>query len=93
MFYVNNLKCIIDSKNTCSVSNPTVWLKLVPIKVTSFILKTCIDHIPNALALNRKGINIGAIACHFCPTSIESSEHLLVGCVYVMNFVLGLEMV
>ncbi|CAI9297238.1 unnamed protein product [Lactuca saligna] len=74
---------LFDYKVTCSVNNPTVWLKLVQIKTTSIIWRSCMDHIPTVFALTRRGVNLGTTACHFCPTGTESTEHLLVGYVYV----------
>ncbi|KAL4582264.1 hypothetical protein LXL04_006808 [Taraxacum kok-saghyz] len=45
-FYVCNLKHMIDSKITCCASNPTIWIKSFPIKVTEFIWRACMDRIP-----------------------------------------------
>lgn len=36
-FLVSDLRGLIDRKLTISVSNPTVWLQLVPIKCIGFI--------------------------------------------------------
>lgn len=34
LFYVHDLRIFINSKVTCPISNPTVWIHVVPLKVT-----------------------------------------------------------
>ena len=79
-FYVHDFRALIDSKLTVPLYNPTVWLKLVPIKVTIFVWRTCIDRIPSAMALVQRGINVPNKACQFCVAENEETDHFLVGC-------------
>lgn len=87
-FYVNNLRCLIDSKLTCVVSNPTSWLTVVPLKVTCFIWRACLDRIPTAIALMHRGVNIPSDSCHLCPGGTDSSDHILYGCPFTREVLL-----
>lgn len=48
-FYVSDVQTLIDSKMVISSPNPTVWLKLAPVKVICFVWRACVSRIPSAM--------------------------------------------
>ena len=54
VFYVDYLRRKIDSELTRFSAIPLVWIKIVPIKVITFIWRACLDRIPIALPLGPK---------------------------------------
>lgn len=80
-FYVHDLRCLIDSKLIVGVKNPTVWFKLVPLNVISFLWRASMDHIPSAVVLSRRGINTPSTSSCLFPNGDDSTDHLLVNCV------------
>ncbi|KAL4585058.1 hypothetical protein LXL04_009671 [Taraxacum kok-saghyz] len=52
IFYVKDLRELIDSVMTVPVANPTVWSRLVPLKVIGFVWHTCLDWLPTTKALS-----------------------------------------
>ncbi|KAL4567347.1 hypothetical protein LXL04_022930 [Taraxacum kok-saghyz] len=79
-FLVQHVRNLIDSKVTIPKPNPTVWLKLAPIKVIFFVWRACIDRIPSAVALAGRGIAVPNSSCHLCSNGIDDTNHFLVGC-------------
>lgn len=80
-FYVCKLRYLINPKLTISASNPTIWS--VPLKVTSFIWRACMDRIPFSLAVIPHGVNITSSSCALCPNEFDSCDHLLVSGPYI----------
>lgn len=70
-FYVCNLRSLIDSKVTNHFDNPTIWFRLTPLKVIDFVWCACMDQIPSALALSRRGIPISSLNCLFCSIGLD----------------------
>ena len=73
-FYVHDIRKLVDSKITAGLTNPTIWLSLVPIKVNCFVWRASIDRIPSAIALARRGINMNTTTCRLCPNGIEEVD-------------------
>nr|KAJ0219279.1 hypothetical protein LSAT_V11C300128180 [Lactuca sativa] len=71
IFYVNNLRQIINSKLTRGMDNPTILLKLIPHKF-----------IPTATAPVQRGVSIHNTSCNRCHNVIDAYDHILVGCSY-----------
>ncbi|KAL4592668.1 hypothetical protein LXL04_005671 [Taraxacum kok-saghyz] len=80
VFQVRELRALIDARTCVSCTNPIVWLHLVPLKVSCFVWRACLNWIPTVNELVIRGINILDRRCRFCMTETEDSNHLLVGC-------------
>nr|KAJ0214496.1 hypothetical protein LSAT_V11C400197810 [Lactuca sativa] len=65
--------------------NPTKWIRLVPLKVMVFVWHACIDRIPSAVALSRRGISLPSIACQIFISGIDEADHFLVGCPFAKD--------
>lgn len=82
-FYVSDLWHLVDSKITCTVVNPTIWLKSTPFKVIMFIWRVCLDHIPSSSTLIHRGVNITFSFAVLCPNGVDSYNHIFASCPYV----------
>ena len=91
IFHVKDLRQLIDSIVTTSSVNPTIWFRLVPIKFISVIWRVCIDCIPTATALIKQGMHMSNVSHHLCNNEIDESNHLLVGCPFVIE-VMGVDL-
>lgn len=87
-FYVCKLRYLINPKLTISASNPTIWS--VPLKVTSFIWRACMDRIPFSLAVIPHGVNITSSSCALCPNEFDSCDHLLVSGPYIRQILVSI---
>jgi len=78
-FYVHDLRAIIDSVITCSSPNPTIWLSIIPIKVMVFVWRACLDRIPTASNLVKRGVVVPTF-CTLCDVGEDTTDHSLVSC-------------
>ncbi|KAL4588641.1 hypothetical protein LXL04_001533 [Taraxacum kok-saghyz] len=80
-FHVADLRGCIDGKITTPMANAVVWIHLVPLKVMCFIWRTCINRIPTATELSRRGILVNLTGCPLCMEDVaEEMDHLFLGC-------------
>ncbi|XP_023761636.1 uncharacterized protein LOC111910077 [Lactuca sativa] len=84
-FYVKDLRALIDNKLTTPVDNPTLWIKIVPLKVIGFVWCTFMDRIPTTVALSCRGIQPASISCPFCDYGRDDTYHILLGCDVVLE--------
>ena len=84
-FYVNHLRNLIDSRFTAQVANLTIWVHLAPIKVSGFIWRACLDWIPSAATLSRRGVSISFSNCQFGLTGLDDTYHIFVGCPFAKD--------
>lgn len=82
-FVVCAVRRFLDLRLTIPVVNPTVWINLVPLKVSCFVWRACMGRIPSASALSRRGIRIENSSCSFCHLGIDDADHSLVCCPFV----------
>lgn len=80
VFHVRELRCLIDSKITSPMVNPTVWFHIPPLKVICFVWRACIDRIPTVMALFKRGVRVGTNSCHLCSSGVDDTDHLFTGC-------------
>lgn len=76
-FYVHDLRSVIEDLNALVVYNPTVWPKIVPLKVSNFVWHVCI---PTAMGLARRGINGVSTSCLLCNVGSDEMNHILLHC-------------
>ncbi|CAI9276597.1 unnamed protein product [Lactuca saligna] len=79
-FYVHDLRSVIEDLNAPVVYNPTVWPKIVPLKVSIFVWRACMDRIPTAMALARRGVNGMSTSCLLCNVGSDETNHILLHC-------------
>ena len=79
-FTVHDLRHYIDKKLTTPAPNPTIWIQIVPLKVTCFVWRACLGRIPTASALSIRGIHLNSSDCVLCPNGIDEVNHILVNC-------------
>lgn len=82
-FYVHDLWILFYFKLTVLLRNPTIWLKVVPVKVISFVWRTCLDRIPSAVVLSHRSISVSNCSCQVCDVSINDTNHILLDCPFV----------
>lgn len=70
----------VDLYPSCSLCPRVLWLKTIPIKVTCFIWRASMGHIPSVMALKSRGVSIDFDICGYCNEIVEDSDHILVGC-------------
>nr|KAJ0194475.1 hypothetical protein LSAT_V11C800390950 [Lactuca sativa] len=80
VFHVRELRCLIDSKITSPMVNPTVWFHIPPVKVICFVWRACIDRIPTMMALSKRGVRVETNSCHLCSSGVDDTDHLFMGC-------------
>lgn len=56
IFCVCLLRRLIDTRLSSSIINPTIFIKLVPIKVVCFVWHAYMGHIPTVSTLVRRGV-------------------------------------
>lgn len=86
-YCMHYLRALIDSKLAVSVNNPTVWIKMVPLKVSSFVWCVCMNLIPSVDSLARRGITITSSSCHMFTFPLDETNHILVTCPLVKEVV------
>nr|GEV27386.1 reverse transcriptase domain-containing protein [Tanacetum cinerariifolium] len=70
----------IDDLLLPTVSSPTRWVKVVPIKINIFAWKIYLDKLPTRLNISLRGIDIPSIICPNCSLAGESCSHLFFSC-------------
>ncbi|GJZ04885.1 RNA-directed DNA polymerase, eukaryota, reverse transcriptase zinc-binding domain protein [Tanacetum coccineum] len=66
------------SNNT--LSNPTRWNKILPLKINIFSWRTSNTRLPTRLNLDIRGVDLHTIRCPICDDALESEEQLFVYC-------------
>ena len=80
-FHVADLRGIIDDKITSPMVNAVVWNRIVPLKVMCFMWRTCINRIPTAMELCKRGIMVNLSRCALClEGAAEETDHHFLGC-------------
>ncbi|GJS24354.1 RNA-directed DNA polymerase, eukaryota [Tanacetum coccineum] len=79
-YSVSSARTYIDDLLLPTISSPTRWAKVVPIKINIFGWKVCLDKLPTRLNLSLRGIDIPSIVCPNCSLADESCSHLFFSC-------------
>ncbi|CAI9285230.1 unnamed protein product [Lactuca saligna] len=83
MGIVDLLRSKIENKTNINESEPRIsWVKLVPIKVSTFIWRANMGSIPSAIELSRRGMMLSSTYCSLCISGEESCDYLLIKCPY-----------
>ncbi|XP_071705420.1 uncharacterized protein [Rutidosis leptorrhynchoides] len=80
VFNVNQTRKHIDAvvlPNTCI---PTIWCKLVPLKINVFVCRMALNRLPSRVNLSSRGIEIQDIGCALCDWNVETIDHVLFSC-------------
>ncbi|KAK1429467.1 hypothetical protein QVD17_11676 [Tagetes erecta] len=81
-YTIKSLKKTLELNRIPADPNPMKWANGVPLKVKGFIWKARLDRIPTKVALTSRGVQVGSEECSFCFGNYESSEHLLLHCLF-----------
>ncbi|GJZ10117.1 RNA-directed DNA polymerase, eukaryota [Tanacetum coccineum] len=79
-FTVKSVRNYIDDILLPTVSTPTRWVKVMPIKVNIFAWRVWLDNLPTRFNLSFKGLEISSIICPCCNTAAETTSHLFFSC-------------
>ncbi|CAH1427794.1 unnamed protein product [Lactuca virosa] len=83
IYNVASLRVKLGHKLLTSTSQIHIkWSKLIPIKVSSFVWRAVLRHIPSAEALGHRGIKLDSTLCGSCINGSETADHIIVGCPY-----------
>lgn len=77
-FFVRDLQVRIDNSVTTPVIIPTVQTKIVPLKVSTFVWRACLDCFPTSIALTRRGIITNTTSCLLCNVRNDEVYHIIV---------------
>nr|GEU35089.1 RNA-directed DNA polymerase, eukaryota [Tanacetum cinerariifolium] len=79
-FSVRSARSYIDDALLPTISAPTRWVSVVPIKINIFAWRVSLDRLPTQINLSLCGIDISSILCLIYSCARESSSHLLFSC-------------
>nr|GEU87972.1 RNA-directed DNA polymerase, eukaryota [Tanacetum cinerariifolium] len=79
-FSVKTVRSHIDDFCLPLVSDPTRWIKIVPIKINVFAWKVRFDRLSTRINLSLRGIDLPSIICPICCCTGETCSHLLFNC-------------
>ncbi|KAJ9557995.1 hypothetical protein OSB04_012609 [Centaurea solstitialis] len=78
-YSAKKMRVILENQEAVSAL-PTVWSKLVPKKVCTFIWRARLDRLPCRVNLDKRGLELDSLLCPRCGEVVETSEHALLGC-------------
>ncbi|GJZ64388.1 RNA-directed DNA polymerase, eukaryota [Tanacetum coccineum] len=80
-FRVKRCSVLIDrSMASSSHSEPTRWVKYIPIKINIFAWRARRDCLPSRVNLIRRGVNLESPNCPLCSSCEEDVPHVLFRC-------------
>nr|GEW69158.1 RNA-directed DNA polymerase, eukaryota, reverse transcriptase zinc-binding domain protein [Tanacetum cinerariifolium] len=79
-FRVKDIRNLIDDLILPSWSEPTRWVKFIPIKINIFVWRARRDCLPTRYNLVRRGVFIDSNACPICDAYEEDIHHILFQC-------------
>ncbi|KAJ0890151.1 putative reverse transcriptase zinc-binding domain-containing protein [Helianthus annuus] len=79
-FSVNAVKIILERAVFCLGSRVCDWVKWIPIKINVFVWRACLNRIPVAVNLIKRGMTMTSEDCVNCHNMAESVVHCLLGC-------------
>ncbi|GKB69466.1 RNA-directed DNA polymerase, eukaryota, partial [Tanacetum coccineum] len=79
-FSVKDTRLAIDDLVLPSHSEPTRWVKLIPIKINVFMWRARRGCLPTRYNLVQKGVILESTSCPVCFSDEEDVHHLLFRC-------------
>ncbi|GJY37600.1 RNA-directed DNA polymerase, eukaryota [Tanacetum coccineum] len=79
-FRVKEVRNYIDDMLLPSHSEPTRWVKYIPIKINIFAWRARRDCLPSRVNLIRRGVNLESPNCPLCSSYEEDVPHVLFRC-------------
>nr|GEW24395.1 RNA-directed DNA polymerase, eukaryota [Tanacetum cinerariifolium] len=79
-FWVKEVRIFLDDLFLPSFSEPTRWVKCVPIKINIFAWRACRDCLPTRSNLARRGVSLESSRCPLCDACEEDIHHVLFRC-------------
>nr|GEY65801.1 RNA-directed DNA polymerase, eukaryota [Tanacetum cinerariifolium] len=79
-FRVKDIRNLIDDLILPSWTEPTRWVKFIPIKINIFVWRARRDYLPTRSNLVRKGVFMDSNACPICGAYEEDIHHILFQC-------------
>ena len=79
-FRVREVRNFLDNLFLPSHSEPTRWIKYIPIKVNVFVWRARRDCLPTRVNLIRRGITLESCLCPLCHSEEEDINHVLFRC-------------
>ncbi|GKD65842.1 RNA-directed DNA polymerase, eukaryota, partial [Tanacetum coccineum] len=80
VFQVSVIRNFLDNLFLPSHSEPTRWIKYIPIKINVFAWRARHDYLPTRANLNRRGIILESSMCTLCHSEEEDINHVLFRC-------------
>ncbi|GJT58545.1 RNA-directed DNA polymerase, eukaryota, reverse transcriptase zinc-binding domain protein [Tanacetum coccineum] len=80
VFTVKGLRTHIIAMSNNTLSNPTRWNKILPLKINIFSWRTSNTRLPTRLNLDIRGVDLHTIRCPICDDALESEERIFVYC-------------
>ncbi|GKC99458.1 RNA-directed DNA polymerase, eukaryota [Tanacetum coccineum] len=80
VFQVSVIRNFLDNLFLPSHSEPTRWIKYIPIKINVFAWRARRDYLPTRANLNRRGIILESSMCPLCHSEEEDINHVLFRC-------------
>ncbi|KAJ9565341.1 hypothetical protein OSB04_001307 [Centaurea solstitialis] len=80
LFSVSSLRYAIDDMLLRRCGAPTLWSKLVPLKIRIHVWRVRLDRLPTKANLLEKGLNLDTDTCLLCNDSGETGDHLFITC-------------
>nr|GEX45633.1 RNA-directed DNA polymerase, eukaryota [Tanacetum cinerariifolium] len=75
-FRVKEVRNFIDDLTLPSQSEPTRWVRFIPIKVNIFAWRARLDCLPTRVNLARRGVHVDSSSCSLCDSNEENVHHL-----------------
>ncbi|GJU61778.1 RNA-directed DNA polymerase, eukaryota, reverse transcriptase zinc-binding domain protein [Tanacetum coccineum] len=79
-FIVASVQNFLDDQKLPAVSEPTRWVKSIPIKINVFAWKVSLDKFLTRFNLSIRGMDINCILCPICEVQAETTDHLFFSC-------------
>ncbi|PWA81657.1 hypothetical protein CTI12_AA183240 [Artemisia annua] len=79
-FRVKEVRNFIDDLTLPSQSEPTRWVRFIPIKVNIFAWRARLDCLPTRVNLARRGVHVDSSSCPLCNSNEEDVHHLFFCC-------------
>nr|GEU47521.1 RNA-directed DNA polymerase, eukaryota [Tanacetum cinerariifolium] len=80
VYQVSVVRNFLDNIFLPSHSEPTRWIKYIPIKINVFAWRARRDYLPTGVNLNRRGVILESYMCPLCHSMEEDINHILFRC-------------
>ena len=80
VFSVSSARRIIDDGLSVLDGSPTIWLKLILIKVNILAWRLASNKLPTRFNMSLRGLEVSSIECPVCHEGVETSDHLFFSC-------------